>query len=496
MQQYILALDQGTTSSRALVIDHSGNIVSQSHREFRQIFPKPGEVEHDPGEIWASQKAVADSALMKAGITGRQLAGIGITNQRETVLVWDRKTGEPVYNAIVWQDRRTAEYCDMLKESGYETMITRKTGLVVDAYFSASKVKWILDHIDGVRGRAEKGELAFGTVDSWLVWKLTAGRHHVTDVSNASRTMLFDIGRLCWDSELLKLFGIPESMLPEVHPSCEIIDKTTVLTPGYAVPIGGIAGDQQSALLGQLCLSEGMVKSTYGTGCFILKNTGNVPFNSKNRLLASVGWQITDRTIYVLEGSIFNAGSVIQWLRDGLKIISSAEEVEKLAESTADSGGLCFVPAFTGLGAPHWDPYARGIIAGIDRGTTSAHIARAALEGIAFQVMDIIRAMERDTGMQVTELRADGGAASNNLLMQFQADILGIPVVRPANIETTALGAAYLAGLSTGFWSSVDEYLQHRKDDQIFEPSISSDASKELIRRWHDGVRRSSGWVE
>ncbi|HYW96507.1 MAG TPA: glycerol kinase GlpK [Bacteroidales bacterium] len=494
MERYILALDQGTTSSRALLFDHSANIRAKAQQEFSQLFPEPGQVEHDPAAIWSSQMAVVAEVMAKAGISGKELAGIGITNQRETVLVWDRRTGLPVYNAIVWQDRRTSAYCDKLKVQGYEPMIEQKTGLVIDAYFSATKVKWILDHVVGVRSRADNGELAFGTVDSWLVWKLTGGQRHSTDASNASRTMLYNINEGCWDKELLELFDIPASMLPGVNASSAIIGETSVSHFGCHVPISGIAGDQQSALFGQLCLEEGMVKSTYGTGCFILKNTGSKPFHSKNKLVTSIGWQMGKDTVYALEGSIFNAGAVVQWLRDGLNMIRSSSEVEALASGVSDNGDIYFVPAFTGLGAPHWDQYARGIIAGIDRGTKAGHIARAALEGIAYQVMDVIRAMEKDTGMEVTGLRVDGGAAANNLLMQFQSDILGIPVFRPASIETTALGAAYLAGLSTGFWTSMDELTAHRKDDTIFQPAMSRDEARRLISKWHDAVRRSKSW--
>ena len=495
MEQFILAMDQGTTSSRALLFDRDGKIRSMAQKEFRQIFPHPGWVEHDPEEIWSSQMAVVAEAMSKAGVYGKALAGVGITNQRESVIVWDRETGQPVYNAIVWQDRRTAANCDLLKNEGYEDMIRSKTGLIIDAYFSATKVKWILDHVQGAGEKASRGRLAFGTVDSWLVWKLTQGRRHVTDVTNASRTMLFNIHSMQWDEELLALFGIPESMLPEVHASGGDQGPLLASVFGEKIIIGGTAGDQQAALFGQLCVSEGMVKSTYGTGCFILKNTGNKPFTSKKKLITTLACQTGPETVYALEGSIFNAGAVVQWLRDNLNIIRSSADIEDLARSVDDNGGTYFVPAFTGLGAPHWDPYARGIIAGLDRGTSAGHLARAALEGIAFQVMDVLRAMEEDTGMKVTELRVDGGAAVNDLLMQFQSDILGIPVVRPDSIESTARGAAFLAGLSTGFWKSLDECQAQLKAEKTFIPSMTAEKAGQLSSKWQDAVQRTRNWM-
>jgi glycerol kinase len=494
MEQFILALDQGTTSSRALLFDHNGNIRSVAQKEFTQIFPKPGWVEHDPGEIWSSQVAVAAEAISKLSINGTYLAGIGITNQRETTIVWDRKTGEPVYNAIVWQDRRTSELCDELKDKGLADMIREKTGLVVDAYFSGTKIKWILDNVDGARQRAERGELAFGTVDTWLVWKLTQGRTHVTDVSNASRTMLFNINTLAWDKELLNLLNIPIAMMPRIASSSEVYDYTNTTFFASKVPIGGIAGDQQAALFGQMCVDEGMVKNTYGTGCFILKNTGSKPFISKNNLVTTIAWQIDGKTTYALEGSIFIGGAVVQWLRDGLGIIKSSAEIETLAAQADDNGDVYFVPSFTGMGAPYWDQYARGLMVGLTRGTTRAHIARAALEGIAYQTMDVIGAMKSDTGLEITELRVDGGASANNLLMQFQADMLRVPVIRPKVVETTALGAAYLAGLATGFWKDIDELKQQWQLDKEFDATMDATQSANLKRKWSDAVERAKGW--
>src|SRR2546428_64795 len=448
--KHILALDQGTTGSRAIVFDHSGSVVASAQKEFRQIFPQPGWVEHDATEIWATQLHTATEALGKAGLTAADIAAIGITNQRETTLVWDRETGEPVHHAIVWQDRRTAARCDQLKGRGLAPLIKRKTGLVVDAYFSGTKLEWLLRNVPGARARAKAGKLAFGTVDSWLVWNLTGGRVHVTDPSNASRTMLFNLRTGDWDDELLELFGVPRSVLPVVASSSEVLGETTLFAGGRAVPIAGMAGDQQAALFGQACTQPGMVKNTYGTGCFMLMNTGTKPIASKNNLLTTVAWRIGNRTEYALEGSIFIAGAVVQWLRDGLGIIESSSEVEALAAQVDDTGGVYLVPAFAGLGAPHWDQYARGVLAGVTRGTTAAHIARAALEGIAFQVADVLRAMEADARIKLKELRVDGGASANNLLMQFQSHLLGVPVVRPKVTETTALGAAYLAGLAGG----------------------------------------------
>lgn len=494
MDNYILALDQGTTSSRALVFDRKGNIRSVAQKEFTQIFPKPGWVEHDPNEIWSSQVAVAAEAISKFGINGKAVAGIGITNQRETTIVWDRKTGVPVYNAIVWQDRRTSGYCDELRENGHAGMIREKTGLVIDAYFSGTKVKWILDNVDGARSKADRGELAFGTVDSWLVWKLTQGRTHITDVTNASRTMLYNINTLEWDDDMLKLLNIPKSMLPRVRDSSEVYDTTNTTFFASKVPIAGIAGDQQAAMFGQMCVDEGMVKNTYGTGCFILLNTGSKPFISKNNLVTTIAWKIGDNISYALEGSIFIGGAVVQWLRDGLGIIGSSSEVEALAASVEDNGDVFFVPAFTGMGAPHWDQYARGMLIGISRGTGKGHIARAALEGIAYQTMDVLNVMNKDTGVAIKELRVDGGAVANNLLMQFQSDILGIPVVRPEVVETTALGAAYLAGLATGYWSNIEELKQQWKVDRQFTGSIDELDSNKLKIKWADAVKRAKSW--
>ncbi len=494
MEKFILALDQGTTSSRALLFDQNGNIRSVAQKEFSQIFPKPGWVEHNPKEIWSSQVAVAAEAMSKISINAHHLQGIGITNQRETTIVWDKKTGEPVYNAIVWQDRRTSGFCDELKEKGLAEKICNKTGLVIDAYFSGTKIKWILDNIEGARAKAEKGELVFGTVDTWLVWKLTQGRRHVTDVSNASRTMLFNINTLKWDDELLALLNIPLSMMPEVASSSEIYDYTNTTFFASKVPIGGIAGDQQAAMFGQMCIDEGMVKNTYGTGCFILKNTGQKPFISNNNLITTIAWQINGQVTYALEGSIFIGGAVVQWLRDGLEIINSSAEVEALAAQVFDNGDLYFVPSFTGMGAPHWDQYASGLMVGISRGTNRSHIARAALEGIAYQTMDVMNAMEADTNMKITELRVDGGASANNLLMQFQSDILGIPVIRPKVVETTALGVAYLAGLSTGFWTNIDELKKQWQLNHRFLPQMSNEMANGLKAKWADAVVRAKSW--
>jgi glycerol kinase len=496
MEKYILALDQGTTSSRALLFDQKGNIRSVAQKEFNQIFPKPGWVEHDPSEIWSSQVAVAAEAMSKISINGSYLAGIGITNQRETTIVWDRVTGEPVYNAIVWQDRRTSDFCDKMKTMGLADTIRKKTGLVIDAYFSGTKIKWILDNVEGARDKANRGELAFGTVDTWLVWKLTQGRTHVTDVSNASRTMLYNINSLDWDKELLNLMNVPRSMMPRVASSSEVYDYTNTTFFASKVPIGGIAGDQQAALFGQMCVEEGMVKNTYGTGCFLLMNTGSKPFTSKNNLVTTIAWQINGETTYALEGSIFIGGAVVQWLRDGLGIINSSAEVEKLAAQVDDNGDVFFVPSFTGMGAPYWDQYARGLLVGITRGTTRAHIARAALEGIAYQTMDVMQAMEMDTGIKITELNVDGGASANNLLMQFQADILGIPVSRPKVVETTALGAAYLAGLATGFWKDIDELKKQWQLDNSFKPKLSEEITTTLKSKWKDAVKRAMSWTK
>jgi len=494
MNKYILAIDQGTTSSRAIVFNHSGKNLGLAQMEFKQIFPHPGWVEHDPTEIWKSQLKVIHEALIDADIHADQLAAIGITNQRETAIVWDRQSGKPLCNAIVWQDRRTAGICDHLKARGKEEMIRKKTGLVVDAYFSATKWQWILENVPGAREKAERGELALGTVDSWLIWNLTGGEVHVTDVTNASRTMLYNIHTLSWDPELLELFGIPESMLPEVKSSSEVYGLTANGIFTVQVPITGIAGDQQAATFGQMCLTPGSVKNTYGTGCFILCNTGNTPVESRNKLVTTIAWQLNGLTTYALEGSIFIGGAVVQWLRDGLGIIRKSEEVEALAASVDDNGGVYFVPAFTGLGAPRWDPYARGMIAGLTRGVTGAHIARAALESIAFQVNDVISAMEDDAGITIRELKVDGGAAVNNLLMQFQADLIGIPVIRPETVETTALGAAYLAGLAVGFWNSQEEIEKQWAMDRTFSTDISSEQQSSLKEGWKKAVERAASW--
>jgi glycerol kinase len=492
---YILAFDQGTTSSRAIVFDHDGGMVAVAQKEFPQIFPRPGWVEHDPQEIWATQIAVAVEALGRAQIRPRDVAAIGITNQRETTIVWDRETGEPVCNAIVWQDRRTAEFCDRLKAQGHEALVRERTGLVIDAYFSGSKIAWILDNVPGTRKRAEAGRLAFGTVDSWLIWKLTSGSTHVTDVSNASRTMLFNINTLEWDDDLLRMMNVPASMLPDVRASSEVYARVSTSLGVADVPIAGIAGDQQAALFGQMCVSPGLTKNTYGTGCFLLQNTGTRPVPSANRLVTTVAWKIGDRTEYALEGSVFIGGAVVQWLRDGMGLIAKSADVEALAASVENNGGVYLVPAFAGLGAPHWDPYARGLIVGITRGTTAGHIARAALESIAYQVDDLLEAVSRDSGIPMGELRVDGGASTNNALLQFQADLLGVPVVRPAVTETTALGAAYLAVLAVGFWSSPDEISGQWRVDRRFEPSMPRADAARLRERWRDAVGRSRGWI-
>jgi glycerol kinase len=491
---FILALDQGTTSSRAIVFDHDGAIKAVAQKEFTQIFPPAGWVEHDPQEIWASQIGVAVEALGRAQVRPRELAAIGITNQRETTIVWDRETGEPVHNAIVWQDRRTADYCEQLKADGAGDTIQAKTGLLIDAYFSASKIRWILDQVPGARARADAGKLAFGTVDTWLVWKLTSHSRHITDVSNASRTMLFNIHTLQWDDELLRLFGIPASMLPEVRTSSEVYGHVSPTLGVESVPIAGIAGDQQAALFGQMCRQPGMSKNTYGTGCFLLQNIGTAATRSNQRLVTTVAWKIGERTEYALEGSVFIGGAVVQWLRDGLGLIRTAPEIEPLAASVPDNGGVYLVPAFAGLGAPHWDPYARGTIVGITRGTTAGHLARAALESIAYQVADLLDAMAADAGIPLKELRVDGGAAINNTLMQFQADLLGVPVVRPAVTETTALGAAYLAGLAVGYWPSVDAITGQWQVDRRFEPAMPHAAAAALRERWTAALGRSKGW--
>ena len=487
MSKYILALDQGTSSSRAIVFDHEGNIRSTAQMEFTQYFPKPGWVEHNPMEIWSSEAAVIAEAITKMGINGKDIAGIGITNQRETTIVWDAETGEPVYNAIVWQDRRTSEFCDTLRDKA--DFIREKTGLIIDAYFSGTKIRWILDNVPGAREKAEAGKLRFGTVDSWLVWQLTRGEVHVTDVSNASRTMLFNINTLEWDKELLELLDVPASMMPEVRSSSEVYGYTKTTIFAHEVPIGGIAGDQQAALFGQMCTEPGSVKNTYGTGCFLLMNTGEKPILSRNNLLTTVAWKIGDKVNYALEGSIFVGGSVVQWLRDGLGIIRSSSEIEALASTVEDNGGVYFVPALTGMGAPYWDQYAHGTICGITRGTTAAHIARAALEGIAFQTMDIVGAMEKDAGVKLSELKVDGGASRNNLMMQFQADVLDTSVIRPKVTETTAMGACYLAGLAVGFWSSLDEIKAQWQAEHVFTPSGADTAV--LKAGWADAISRT-----
>lgn len=494
MPSFILALDQGTTSSRAIVFAHDGSIVSVAQKEFKQIFPQPGWVEHDPEEIWSTQLGVAAEAITKAGLSTANIHAIGITNQRETTVVWDRNTGKPVYNAIVWQDRRTADFCDELKRKNLHILIQQRTGLVVDAYFSASKVKWILDNVEGARAKAEKGELCFGTVDTWLLWNLTKGQVHVTDVSNASRTMLMNLQTLQWDGELEKIFNIPGNMLPQIRSSSEVYGTTQNILTATNIPIAGIAGDQQSALFGQLCTHPGMVKNTYGTGCFMLMNTGEKAVVSKNNLLTTVAWKINGKTEYALEGSVFIAGAVVQWLRDGLGIIRSSTDIEKLAAKVTDSDGVYMVPAFTGLGAPYWNQHARGTIVGITRGTTAAHFAKAALDSIAYQTADVLKAMEADSGISIKELRVDGGATVNNLLMQFQSDLLNTSVVRPRITETTALGAAYLAGLATGYWSSIDEIQEQWQVDRKFESSMDEEKRESLMNGWKKAVKAAQSY--
>ncbi len=503
--QYILALDQGTTSSRSMLFDKQGSIISVAQKEFKQIFPQPGWVEHDANEIWSTQFGTMAEAVAKAQITMKQVAGIGITNQRETTVVWDRKTSQPIYHAIVWQDRRTAAYCDELKAANHAGAIQEKTGLIIDAYFSATKLKWILDNVEGAREKAENGELAFGTIDTWLTWKLTNGEVHVTDVSNASRTMLYNIHSLQWDEELLKLFNIPVSVLPEVKPSSKIYGVTGNIIPDSSlpsvasakegIPIAGIAGDQQAALFGQMCTQPGMVKNTYGTGCFMLMNTGEKAISSKNNLLTTIAWQVDGKTEYALEGSVFIAGAVVQWLRDELKIIRTSAEVEKLAGQVQDTGGVYIVPAFAGLGAPHWNQHARGTIFGLTRGSSNAHIARAALDSIAYQTYDVLKAMEADSGIHIKELRVDGGATVNNQLMQFQSDILNTKVVRPKVTETTALGAAYLAGLAVGYWKNVDDIQQQWQVDKQFSPTLDDGKRNELVNGWQRAVKASIAWA-
>jgi glycerol kinase len=491
----ILALDQGTTSSRAILFDHAGGVAAVAQREFQQIFPKPGWVEHNAKEIWASQVSVAIEALARAQLSARDVAAIGITNQRETTVVWDRATGEPICHAIVWQDRRTAEACDRLRASGYEALVRDRTGLVIDAYFSGTKLAWILENVDGARARAAEGRLAFGTIDSWLVWQLTGGRVHVTDVSNASRTMLFNIHTLAWDEDLLRMLDVPASLLPEVRASSEVYGRVAGGLGLDGIPVAGIAGDQQAALFGQMCVRPGMAKNTYGTGCFLLQNTGERPVASQNRLLTTVAWRVGGRTEYALEGSVFIGGAVVQWLRDGLGLIKQSADVESLAASVPDNGGVYLVPAFAGLGAPHWDAYARGTIVGLTRGSTAGHIARAAVESIAYQVSDLLDAVQRDAGIPLGELRVDGGAARNDMLMQLQADLLGVPVVRPTVTETTAIGAAYLAGLAVGFWASPEEIARQWSAERRFEPSMDSADAGRRLGRWHDALDRAKGWL-
>ncbi|ASO04265.1 glycerol kinase GlpK [Arenibacter algicola] len=494
MEKYILALDQGTTSSRSVVFDKKGNIVSVAQKEFTQYFPKPGWVEHDPLEIWSSQASTAAEATTKKGIYGADIAAIGITNQRETVVVWDRKTGKPVYNAIVWQDKRTSNYCDELKSQGKSKLIREKTGLVIDSYFSGTKVKWILDNVEGARKKAEAGDLIMGTIDSWLIWNMTKGELHITDVTNASRTLLFNINTLEWDDELLELFNIPKSMLPQVKQSSEIYGSTNPNFFASKIPIAGIAGDQQAALFGQMCTKPGMVKNTYGTGCFMLMNIGEKPIVSENNLLTTVAWSINGKTHYALEGSIFIAGAVVQWLRDSLKIIKKSEDVEKLAASVDSTEGVYLVPAFAGLGAPYWNQHAKGSIFGLTRGSTDAHIARAALESIAFQTMDVLKAMEADSKISIKELRVDGGATVNNLLMQFQADVLNTSTVRPKVIETTVMGAAYLAGLAVGFWESLEEIQEIWQIDANFDPTTERKEIEQNIKGWYRAIDAVEYW--
>ncbi|MEP2057853.1 MAG: glycerol kinase GlpK [Maribacter litoralis] len=492
----ILALDQGTTSSRAILFNHNGEIVRVSQKPFEQIFPKPGWVEHDPNEIWSSQISVAAEVIAQQGITGGNVAAIGITNQRETVVVWDRETSEPIYNAIVWQDRRTAKYCDELKDAGHIDVIKKKTGLVIDAYFSATKLKWILDNVEGAREKAEAGKLCFGTVDTWLIWKLTRGKMFITDVSNASRTMLYNIHTLEWDDELLNLFNIPKALLPEVKESSEVYGTTATTLFSTKIPIAGIAGDQQAALFGQMCTKPGMVKNTYGTGCFLLMNTGDKAVYSENNLLTTIGWKINGEITYALEGSVFVGGAAIQWLRDGAKMVKTAPGINHLAETVEDNGGVYFVPALTGLGAPHWDQYARGAMLGITRGTTDAHIARATIEGVAFQVYDIVKAMEADAGEESIELRVDGGASASNLLMQIQSDLFGFKIIRPKTLETTAMGAAYLAGLAVGYWDSIDDIQSQWSIDKEFYPEAPKEKVENMLYYWNKAVKCAQHWIE
>lgn len=496
MSKYILSFDQGTTSSRAIIFDKRGSIKAIAQKEFTQLFPQPGWVEHDGNEIWYTQLGVATEVILKAGLTIHDIAGIGITNQRETTMVWDRHTHQPVYNAIVWQDRRTSEYCNGIKKMGHAENIQRKTGLVVDAYFSATKLKWILDNVKDARQKAENGDLCFGTIDSWLLFKLTNGKVHTTDVSNASRTMLFNIHNLQWDEDLLKLFDIPASILPEVKSSSEIYGYTEQILTAKQIPVCGIAGDQQAALFGQMCIKPGMVKNTYGTGCFMLMNTGDKPVLTKSNLLTTIAWKIGDVTTYALEGGVFIGGAVVQWLRDGLGIIKNSPEVEKLATSVNDNGGVYFVPAFAGLGAPYWNQFARGTMLGITRGTTTAHIARASIESIALQTMDVLQAMNADASLPIKELRVDGGATSNDLLMQYQSDVMDCKVIRPKITETTALGAAYLAGLAIGFWKDTGEIENYWEAEKNFEPQMKEEARQKIIHQWEKAIKAAQAWTE
>ena len=490
-KQYILTLDQGTTSSRAMLVNRAGEVCSLAQRELKQYFPQPGWVEHDPREIWSSQFAVATEALMKIGVSPDEIAAIGIANQRETTVVWHRETGDPLYPAIVWQDHRTAQQCERMIDRGFKDIIKQNTGLEVDAYFSATKIQWILDHVSNAREMAEQGLLAFGTIDSWLIWKLTGGAVHATDVTNASRTMLFNIHTLCWDVELMDLFGIPMSMMPEVKTNSEIYGHTAGRFIATPIPIAGVAGDQQAALFGQLCLKKGMLKNTYGTGCFIVMNTGEEALFSENKLITTIAWKLNNRVTYALEGSVFTGGAVVQWLRDGLEIIDHAADIEQLALTVNDNGGVCFIPAFTGLGAPYWEQQAQGLLYGITRGTQRGHIARSALEAIALQSLDVMRAMERDTGIEITQLRVDGGASANDLLMQYQADFLQSKVERPGNIETTALGAAFFAGLAVGFWNDLNELQLSQKNNRTFVPMKSKFDVQPIVDRWHKIVKKS-----
>jgi len=493
--QFLMALDQGTTSSRAIIFDKKGQIVSSAQKDFEQIFPQSGWVEHDPGEIWTSQASVATEAITRAKISAHQIAGIGITNQRETTIIWDRNTGEPIFNAIVWQDRRTASFCNSLKDKGHADMVRDKTGLIIDAYFSGTKIKWILDHVDGARERARKGELCFGTVDSWLVWKMTAGAAHITDITNASRTMIFNIHERMWDEDLLALLDIPKEILPAVKSSSEVYGTTSGDLLSAKIPIAGIAGDQQAALFGQLCTEPGMAKTTYGTGCFLVMNTGDKPVKSNNKLLTTIAWQLGDEVNYALEGSVFIGGAAIQWLRDGISVIKDARDSKKMAESLDDNGGVYFVPALTGLGAPYWDQDARGAFFGITRGTSRAHMVRAGLEAIAYQVHDVLKAMEKDAGEETKEMRVDGGATANDFLMQFQSDLNQCEIKRPAIIETTALGAAYLAGLAVGFWKDLDEIRALWKADESFKPEKDKKEMEKNLKYWHKAVDRSLNWL-